>query len=225
LQRKGVCTANDVKISQITLLSAGQSCNIGDVLTIDIAVQWSSTANGRYDVAAYIARDGGNALQGAYSWLWLWFVVFVSLVHVLFEGACNEFILSPIGPNPVFGTQASPSSGPFQELNNDQCGDLDSSTVVWQRVNGVTITCRDQDHNGVADVVTRKKSNVFFSFVLISLLIRPVARLGIRIKTTTIVWVFRQRRLVVFWNVLMLLFLNKTIVSVVPLPSADATVC
>jgi hypothetical protein len=118
------------RLFQLTLLGGPTSCVIGSSITVDVAVQWSSTANGRYDVAAYLAKDGGNALTGT----------------------CNEFILSPIGPNPVLGTQANPSLGPFADTNGDQCGDLNSADVVWQRINQVTILCRDQDKDGVADV-------------------------------------------------------------------------
>ncbi len=129
----GVCTAKDVRISSIQRVGGATSCVIGQSLTIDVAVQWESTANGRYDVAAYLAKDGGNALTGA----------------------CNEFILDPVTKivgNAVPGTQAAPSTGPFLDTNNDQCGDLDASTVVWQKITQVTITCRDQNRDGIADV-------------------------------------------------------------------------
>ncbi len=124
------CTANDVSISDLKLLSGPPSCTIGQQITISIRVKWLSTANGRYDVAAYLANDGGNAIVGS----------------------CNEFILSPIGTPPQYGTPTSPTLGPFQELNNDKCGDLDSTNVVYQRIDQITITCRDQDKNGIADV-------------------------------------------------------------------------
>ncbi len=73
-------------------------------------------------MAAYIANDGGNAISGE----------------------CKEFILAPIGSPPTYGSDGAPTSGPFQELNNDQCGDLDSANVVFQRIETITITCRDQ---------------------------------------------------------------------------------
>jgi hypothetical protein len=127
------CTANDVRISDISRLSGPTTCVIGQTITLDIQVKWSSTANGRYDVASYLARDGGDARTGQ----------------------CNEFILAPVttvATAAVPGTQTSPSSGPFLETNGDSCGDSDSSTIVWQKIMSVTIVCRDADKDGVADV-------------------------------------------------------------------------
>ncbi len=115
------CTANDVSIAELTRLSGTSSCVIGTQIVLSIQVKWLSTANGRYDVAAYIAKDGGDALTGE----------------------CFEFILAPVGASPQFGNATSPTEGPFQELNGDLCGDLDSRNVIYQRIPSITITCRD----------------------------------------------------------------------------------
>lgn len=121
-----------MSISQVTLVSGPTTCTIGQQVTIGIKVQWLSTANGRYDVAAYIGTDGGNAVTGT----------------------CYESILSPIttdAGSANLGTQANPSTGPFLDTNGDQCGDLSSTSVVWQLIPSITITCRDLNHDGVAD--------------------------------------------------------------------------
>ncbi len=53
--RNAVCTANDVRISQIVYVAGPTSCTIGQNVLLTMNVQWQCTSQSRYDVSAYIA--------------------------------------------------------------------------------------------------------------------------------------------------------------------------
>ena len=98
-------------------------------------VEWEISSRTRYNVANYIARDGGNGLTGD----------------------CGMYILQPAPSNgneddtSLYGTRANPTLGPYYEANGDTCGDLSQNYILYQKIENVTITCRDQDKDGVVD--------------------------------------------------------------------------
>src|SRR5438093_74373 len=61
-----VCTANDVKVTKITSTTT-QTCTPGQEVTFTGTLTVESNASGRYDIGAYIASDGGDALTGSCS--------------------------------------------------------------------------------------------------------------------------------------------------------------
>ncbi len=128
------CVSNDVKISQLRNTGAARSCVVGEIITLTLRATFVSTAQTRYDVAAYFAVDGGNAQCGT----------------------CFPFNLSPVvnATNPtanVCSDTAISCLGPFRNYDGDLCGDLLQDEFTFED-REVKFVCRDVDSNGNADL-------------------------------------------------------------------------
>ena len=97
------CSANDVKITTITLQPGGllDACTYaGDTATLNLKVEVGSGANRRYDASFFLARDGGDALTGS----------------------CEHEALIPADTLNSSGDPNS-GSGPYANFDGDACGD------------------------------------------------------------------------------------------------------
>jgi len=123
------CTANDVKVTKITS-STPQSCTIGEQITFTGTLTVAANASGRYDIGAYIANDGGNALTGS----------------------CN---ISTVPDSNTCCTDQPTSSCPYANLDSDACGDV-TKVGSWSFTLGgpISIVCQDANGDGTADAST-----------------------------------------------------------------------
>lgn len=136
-QPGAVCTAGDTRVNSITVQDVIEPCTFpGDKGTITVRTVTDSTATTRYDLAWFIATDGGSALNG---------------------DACFHEHLNPVAPGapPVFGNPTNPlGTGPFANFDGDQCADYSSSGDPIFVTEEITFDCRDSDTNGLVDPVS-----------------------------------------------------------------------
>ncbi|MDP3048379.1 MAG: ubiquitin-activating E1 FCCH domain-containing protein, partial [Thermodesulfovibrionales bacterium] len=115
------CTANDVSITNITIVTPLTSCIGGEDIIVDLDLTINVGGPARYDIGIFIANDGLNPqiipANGG-------------------SGSCSVAIL-PFTPNP------------FRNLDNDVCGDIakppDSGVL---RMTDVTISCKALSGSG-----------------------------------------------------------------------------
>lgn len=122
-----VCTANDVRVSKINVLSGPVACNEGTEVTIDsLEAEVLGGSKKRYDIGMYLATDGGDAktsVSGA-------------------NDGCVRDILNPAGVN--------------LEPNDvaDMCHDIQQGVLEKKPLADLTLQCQDTDGDGFLDVGT-----------------------------------------------------------------------
>ena len=136
-QSGAVCTAGDTRVISITVQEVIEPCTFpGDTGTITVRTVTDSTATTRYDLAWFIATDGGSARDG---------------------DACFHEHLNPVAPGapPVFGNPTNPlGTGPFANFDGDQCADYSNTGDPIFVTEQITFDCRDSDANGLVDPVS-----------------------------------------------------------------------
>lgn len=130
------CTANDVRITNITPALSDVCLFIGDTATAKFTLTITTTATTRYDIGMFIATQGGSALNGT---------------------ACYHDFLQPAAAtlnSP--GTPLNPLGvGPFGNFDGDTCGDTtSSSSAFYQTQVEVSILCVDNNNDGIVDPVS-----------------------------------------------------------------------
>jgi len=143
-QPNSVCTANDVRITNIqptftdVCLGKGNGETASAIFTVDLL----TGATERYNIGMFIAQDAGSAQTGN------------SCYHDVLQDASRD------GPWDLFS-----GAGPFKDLDSDPnstppvvdyCGDLlqDDGTVKYTFQDFATITCIDANNDGVVDPVS-----------------------------------------------------------------------
>ncbi|MFN8640628.1 MAG: hypothetical protein U0802_02790 [Candidatus Binatia bacterium] len=125
-----VCSAEDVKIAQLNVLNIIDGCSgPGDSATVQLQAQLVCGAQARYDVGIWVATDGGNA----------------------YTGTCSRQILTPLPPP---SPNTSSGTGPFDNLDNDACGDIQQNETTLYNLPNLVLDCVDADNNGKLDVST-----------------------------------------------------------------------
>jgi hypothetical protein len=132
------CSGTDVVAAELTVVSIDETCEAGDpdsaLVTFDAVL--SNSAADRYDIALFVALDGGDALDG---------------------GSCYHDYLDP----PLTTTPAYPiENGPYANLEpfvpDDACGDMQSGTEVTKTLAApaapLRIDCADTNEDGNVDV-------------------------------------------------------------------------
>ncbi|HZR82024.1 MAG TPA: hypothetical protein VFD92_13085, partial [Candidatus Binatia bacterium] len=140
------CTAEDVTITSVHVLQVIDGCSgIGDTAQLQLSSDIEVNATTRYDVGFYLALDGGDALTGS---------------------CFREYFPPPLSNAPTDADLAT-GYGPYLNAtgDNDQCGDgnqndvtinpikrLFSDSVVPSQPATITLTCKDDNHDGLLDV-------------------------------------------------------------------------
>jgi hypothetical protein len=130
------CTANDIRIASITPNITEVCTAAGDQATALFSVWLVTGATERYDVSFFVAKDGGSAKTGT---------------------SCYHDFLQP--GRTTGGWDLLGGYGFFKELETtapDVCADIlqaDGDTYYTFQT-PVTITCVDNDNNGVVDPVS-----------------------------------------------------------------------
>ncbi len=123
------CVANDLQPTGTEIINGPTACTEGDVFsaTVRVLFEDGGGANARYSVGFYVGDNGEAAIGGA---------------------SCTFDSLQPVGP-PI---DLTGGSGGFQELNGDQCGDIDKNEVTYKDIQLDQLLCEDEDGDGNVDV-------------------------------------------------------------------------
>lgn len=152
-----ICIANDVRIGKYDLVGPPTSCQEGEVLTVTLRARVESGPE-RYDIGLWVDELGGNAQDNGN-------LCYRDYLHPL--SGDNADLNLTRGSGPYFNGEIADFA------NGDVCGDVqaasdagtDPANIFPCSENGgacvftfyeftTTITCRDSDGNGVADVGT-----------------------------------------------------------------------
>lgn len=130
------CSAGDTAVSSVSTLEVIEPCTyVGDTGIYTFLAEFQSNATGRYDPAAWIATDGGDARNGS----------------------CFSTYLD--------GTLQPTNTPPFppywdDEKNGDTCGDISSAYKVTKTVGPVTINCTATNTAGTINTCSAYDNNV-----------------------------------------------------------------
>lgn len=130
------CTANDVRIANLTLVSGPTGCINLEEISIEVRAELEASGhNERQDIGIYIANDGGDAKAS--------------------NGTCFRDYLHPVSVNNTVLDLTS-GDGPFYNTEvakdpDDLCGDLRGGMPTYFNFIA-NITCRDEDEDGEVDV-------------------------------------------------------------------------
>ncbi len=129
------CTANDTRISQLTPTITDVCLTVGDTATVTFSATLVIGASTRYDLAMYIATDGGSAENGS---------------------SCYKDVLQPVAELNAAGDPTNPlGTGPFKNEDDDSCGEANQTVgAFYQLQQALTITCVDEDNDGVVDPIS-----------------------------------------------------------------------
>jgi len=130
------CSANDVGLASLILLSGPATCIEGEDVTITLSGQFVSTASERWDVGVFVSTDGGDPNT--------------------LGGKCYNDYLHPVSSTNS-DLNLSGGSGPFyngeiSEDPGDTCGDIQQGQNAFFNTAQITIKCQDSDDDGTADV-------------------------------------------------------------------------
>jgi hypothetical protein len=132
------CTANDVDLAIVVLEGENPvECFEGDPVTVNLDGLLEATSDERYDIALWIALDGGNARTG-------------SCYRNFLDGSRDGLVPPDAGPY-------VPDNGPwyngeYDEDPGDTCGDLEQGVTNTIALGAIEFTCRDSNGDGSLDV-------------------------------------------------------------------------
>jgi hypothetical protein len=136
-----VCTANDVRIEELTVVSIEESCTEGVYGEAEVVFEALVSAEGspdRYDIGIFIALDGDSALSG--------------------DNCYHDYLPPPITPTPTYADSnldgiQDLTGNPWWDGDADSCGDLESNTQVFKILQAARVECVDgQVLDGLVDV-------------------------------------------------------------------------
>jgi hypothetical protein len=134
-----VCTANDVRIQALNLVSIVETCAAGvpgeAEAVFDVFISASGSPE-RYDIGTFLALDGGSALSG--------------------DACFHDYLQPPLTPTPTFGDKnmdgiADVDGGPWLDADADQCGDISAGTQLFKMTPSIRVACVDTNNNGIVD--------------------------------------------------------------------------
>jgi SdrD B-like domain len=126
-----ICSAKDFTISDV-LISGPASCTEGEIIpqAITLRVGIEPTATERYDIGFFIGDHGELPIQGE---------------------SCTFSSLIPLENNGDF--DGASGSGPYRNLDSNQCGDtLKSDGIIFRDIILNDVLCQDSDNDGKLDI-------------------------------------------------------------------------
>jgi hypothetical protein len=140
------CTANDTGVESLTITSVDNACNeapLGQFSATFEVVLNATGAQNRYDIAMYIDKSG--QLEGAYNG---------DLCYHDYLDGTQPFDFSK---TPTYGdsnTDGTPDlmDRPWYDNDDDECGDIQSSTQAIKTVTLTAMPCADSDGDGFVNV-------------------------------------------------------------------------
>ncbi|MGD8329742.1 MAG: hypothetical protein PVJ49_09905 [Acidobacteriota bacterium] len=138
-QPGAVCTANDVRIQELTLVTLIEGCGDGTIGEAEGLFEVLISAEGspnRFDIGIFLATDGGSARDG--------------------DACYHDYLEPPLNATPMFGDANSDgipdlAAPPWQEIDADQCGDIQTNTQVIKPMPVTRFSCTDSDNDGFVD--------------------------------------------------------------------------
>lgn len=137
-----VCTANDVRIEALNVVSVNETCiggTPGETEVVFEALVSSAGSPNRYDIGLFLALDGGSARDG--------------------DSCYHDFLSGPLTATPTYGDKNSDTiddidGGPWWNgaTDGDSCGDIESNTQVFTELPPLRFACIDNNGDGSADV-------------------------------------------------------------------------
>jgi uncharacterized repeat protein (TIGR01451 family) len=137
-----VCTANDVRIEALNVVSVLEDCLTGVVGETEVVFEALISSAGspdRYDIGLFLALDGGSARDG--------------------NQCYHDFLSGPLTATPTYGDKNSDTipdidGGPWWNggTDSDQCGDIQASTQLFKTLPPLRFACIDNNGDGSADV-------------------------------------------------------------------------
>ncbi len=123
------CTANDLQPTGAEVVSGPAACTEGQTISATVRVAFGNGggAQQRYDIGFFVGENGESPIGGS---------------------SCAFTSLDPLGPPLGLTT----GTGPFENLDGDSCGDLDTSAVTYRDISISNLLCEDRDGNGLLDV-------------------------------------------------------------------------
>jgi hypothetical protein len=129
------CTANDTRISKLTPAITDVCLPGVDTAKVTFSADLVIGATTRYDLAMYIATDGGSALNGS---------------------SCYKDVLQPVAELNVAGNPLNVLGvGPFKNEDGDSCGEANQTVGAFYKLQQeLTVTCVDTNKDGVVDPIS-----------------------------------------------------------------------
>jgi hypothetical protein len=132
------CTSTDISAAELAVVTIDESCEGGipgsALVTFDTVL--ANSAAGMFDIALFLALDGGSALSG---------------------GNCyHDYLEPPLTTSPSYPITNGPwpNSEPFDQ--NDECGDMEAGTELTKTLAApgapLRVECVDTNGNGTVDV-------------------------------------------------------------------------
>lgn len=139
-QPGAVCTANDVRIEELTPVNIIETCSEGTPGEAEVVFEALVSADGspdRYDIGLFLALDGGSAQDG--------------------DLCLHDYLDPPLTVNPTYGDYNVDGvddilDGPWLDNDEDMCGDMGTNTQVIKTLQTIRFACADQDQDGFADI-------------------------------------------------------------------------
>jgi len=144
-----VCTANDVRIEALTVVSVVEDCVSGTPGETEVVFETLVSSAGspdRYDIGLFLALDGGSARDG--------------------DNCYHDFLSGPLTPTPTYVEEDPMLTGPGpmgEETiidgpwwdgagDGDLCGDIESNSRLKKTLPPLRFACIDTNGDGSADV-------------------------------------------------------------------------
>lgn len=128
------CTASDTRIGRLTPHMTEVCTAVGDTATVQFKAELVIGATTRYDLAMYVATNGGSALNGS---------------------SCVKDVLQPVDELNAPGDPTNLSGmGPFKNEDGDSCGEANQTVGAFYMLHLMTITCRDDNNDGAVDPIS-----------------------------------------------------------------------
>jgi len=138
-QPGAVCTANDVRVQALNLITLTEDCASGipgsALASFEIFVS-AVGAPDRYDIGLFVALDGGSGRDG--------------------NSCLHDYLAPPLTPTPSYGDSNGDgipdlTGGPWWDADTDACGDIESNTQLFTSTAVVRMACVDTNANGIVD--------------------------------------------------------------------------
>jgi uncharacterized repeat protein (TIGR01451 family) len=136
--QKNICTSDDVKITQMRVITGPTSCVAGETISVTFQAAVESGSKKRYDIGFYIAEDGGNAMDRGST-------CFRDYLHPV--SADNTDLNLTGGAGPFW-------NGEISQDPADTCGDVEKNGASIYNLGPISITCMDTDGDNILDVGT-----------------------------------------------------------------------